>query len=244
VDWILLAALLFILAAYFIKGFSGFGPALIIVPAFTLLFNPITAVSLSSVFDTVTGIILLSTVFKSVKWRAVFPAAFFLAAGAYLGVSLLSLIPIMVLKIMIAIVVCGFIFILLAEKKIDYSFLKSESDIYLYISAAIAGTLAGMTGTGGPILVIFVKLKHKKDTFRSQIIAIFTIGAIWRLFLYENNGFLSAFTIETFIMIVFAVIGLAVGHFLQKRVNEQRFNHYVALILVIPVLTLLLEVLI
>jgi uncharacterized membrane protein YfcA len=244
VDWILLLSLIFILAAFFVKGFSGFGPALIIVPSFTLLFNPLTAISLSSLFDAIAGIILLITVFKSVNWKFIFPTAFFLVIGAYAGVSLLGVISVNVLKILIVIVVCVFIYILISEKSLDLAFVKNRGNAFLFGLAAITGIFTGLTGTGGPILVIYIKLKNKKDEFRSQIIAIFTLGAVWRLFLYKYNGFLPEFEFETFIMILFVVLGLSIGHFLQRNVNEQRFNRYVAFILIIPVVTLLFEVLI
>ncbi len=240
-DWILLLSLIFILAAYFVKGFSGFGPALIIVPSFTLLFNPVTAISLSSLFDTIAGVLLLMTVFKSVKWKFVFPTTFFLVGGAYIGVSLLSLIPVNLLKVLIALVVCAFIYILISERNLNFPFVKNRGNSFLFVLAAITGMLAGMTGTGGPVLVIYLKLKNKKDEFRSQVIAIFTIGAIWRLFLYKYNNLLPVIEFNTLIMILFVVIGLSIGHIFQRNVNEQVFNKYVATILIIPVMTLLIE---
>ena len=244
VDWILLLALIFILAAFFVKGFSGFGPALIIVPSFTLLYNPIAAISLSSLFDAIAGILLLLTVFKTVNWKFVFPTSFFLVLGAYVGVSLLGLISVGLLKILIALIVCVFIYILISGSGLNFSFVKNRGRIFLFGLAAITGIFAGLSGTGGPILVIYIKLKHKKDEFRSQIIAIFAIGAVWRLFLYEYNGLLPQFEFNTFIMIVFVIVGLSIGHAFQRNVNEQRFNKYVAIILIIPVMTLVFEAII
>ncbi|KAA3608491.1 MAG: sulfite exporter TauE/SafE family protein [Calditrichaeota bacterium] len=240
-DWILLLAIVFILAAYFVKGFSGFGPALIIVPSFTILYDPLTAISLSSLFDAIGGTLLLLTVLKNVNWRFVFPTAFFLAIGSYLGVSILGFVPVNLLKILIAAVVCIFIYVLISNRKFEFTFIRKSGNPFLFALATLTGMLAGLTGTGGPILIIFLKLKNRKKEFRSQAIAIFTIGAIWRLFLYEYNNFLPELNLTIFVMILFMVIGLAFGHFLQRNVNEQLFNRYVALILIIPVMTLFFE---
>ena len=61
--------LLIILLAYFIKGFSGFGPALVIVPLFTLLYDAPSALLLAAVFDVFAGGILLRSVWKEIDWK-------------------------------------------------------------------------------------------------------------------------------------------------------------------------------
>jgi len=241
VDSILLLSLIFILIAYFVKGFSGFGPALIIVPSFTLLFNPVTAISMSSLFDSIAGILLLTTVFKNIKWRFILPTTFFLMIGAYAGVSLLSFISVTLLKTLIVLVVLFFIYILISEKDFNFEFVKKHGNFFLFGLAGFTGLLAGVTGAGGPILEIYLKLKNKKEEFRNQVIAIFTLSAIWRLFLYNYKGLLPEFEINTFVMITFVAIGLSIGHIFQRNVNEQRFNKYVAFILIIPVMTLLYD---
>ena len=63
--------LLIILAAYFIKGFSGFGPALIIVPFFTILYDAPSALVLAVIFDMFAGAFLMYSVRKEIDWRFV-----------------------------------------------------------------------------------------------------------------------------------------------------------------------------
>ena len=87
---ILLTSLICVFAAYFIKGFSGFGPALLIIPTFTLLYDPYLALSYSGIFDFIAGISLIGTVYKSINWKIVLPITFFLLLGAYLGIFFFS----------------------------------------------------------------------------------------------------------------------------------------------------------
>jgi uncharacterized membrane protein YfcA len=64
----LLLAMLVILAAYTVKGFSGFGPALVIVPFFTILYDPASALLVAAFFDCLAGAVLLVTVRRDINW--------------------------------------------------------------------------------------------------------------------------------------------------------------------------------
>ena len=46
-----------VFAAYFLKAFTGFGPAMILIPFFTILFDPGTAITASTFFDFWIGLI-------------------------------------------------------------------------------------------------------------------------------------------------------------------------------------------
>ena len=89
---ILILAGLAVFTAYFIKGFSGFGPALVLIPSLTLLFNAETAISASTYFDIIGGIILFISVRKSIDWKFVIPITLLLFIGAYFGANLLETI--------------------------------------------------------------------------------------------------------------------------------------------------------
>jgi len=63
-DYVLYSSLLFVFLAYFLKGFSGFGPALILIPMLSVTIDPETAITAAAFFDAIAGIILFIHVRK------------------------------------------------------------------------------------------------------------------------------------------------------------------------------------
>jgi uncharacterized membrane protein YfcA len=236
-------AILVVLLAYFVKGFSGFGPALVLVPSLTLLFDPETAISASTFFDIIAGPVLLYSVRKQIDWKFVVPVNLLIFTGAYFGAHMLKIVSAGLLTKIIGFGLLGFIVLLLFQSS-NESQKSNPSKLVHWISlpiALIAGFSGGMIGITGPLLVIYMKLNFDKSYFRNQLIAIFTFGAIWRFFLYRWNG--TAFNMDLWLIIVLSVMlfaGLWIGQHVHARVNEKTFNRVIALVLIVPVINLLL----
>ena len=242
-DKIFLLALVITFVAYFVKGFSGFGPALILIPSFTLLYNPVTAIAYSTIFDAIAGILLLVLVIKNIDWKFVLPIIMLMFAGAYFGVMFITRIPVQTLKLLIGIVLVLFIIILLSEREDRFTFVKNTQKSFVYGMAFLAGFIGGITGITGPILVIIFKLKFEREAFRSQLIAIFTMGALWRLYLYYSHQLIPEFKAEFIYMVIIVLIALGIGHLFQNNMDEKRFNRYISFILIIPAVNLFIDVL-
>ena len=242
-DKIFLLALVITFVAYFVKGFSGFGPALILIPSFTLLYNPVTAIAYSTIFDAIAGILLLVLVIKNIDWKFILPIILLMFAGAYFGVMFITRIPVQTLKLLIGIVLVLFIIILLSEREDRFTFVKNTQKSFVYGMAFLAGFIGGITGITGPILVIIFKLKFEREAFRSQLIAIFTMGALWRLYLYYSHQLIPEFKAEFIYMVIIVLIALGIGHLFQNNMDEKRFNRYISFILIIPAVNLFIDVL-
>ncbi|MCB0283046.1 MAG: sulfite exporter TauE/SafE family protein [Calditrichae bacterium] len=241
-DPLFIAAIAVTFLAYFVKGFSGFGPALILIPTLTIIYDPITAISYATIFDAIAGVILLSIVFRKVDWKFVLPITALLFTGSYFGVMFIKQIPAEKLKLLIGIVLIVFIAILLSDRENHFEFIKKTGNSFLLSAAFIAGFIGGITGISGPILVMIFKLRFVKDVFRTQLIAIFTFGGLWRLFLYNNNGIIPELPLSIFVLIGVVLIALTIGHLFQTNLDEKRFNRYISIILIIPAVNILIEV--
>ena len=241
---IVLVISLAVFAAYFIKGFSGFGPALILIPSLTLLINPETAIFASTYFDIIAGIILFISVRKSIDWKFVIPITLLLFIGAYFGANLLKIISTELLTQIIGYGLILFSAILIFQKQNGDDQIK-QSKIKQFVSlpiALIAGFSGGMIGISGPLLVIYMKLNYNKTYFRNQLIAIFTFGAIWRFALYRMHDI--AFEMDILLIIMLTVImlvGLWLGQHLHLKVDEKNFNRIIAFMLLVPAINLFLQ---
>lgn len=241
-DLIFFAAIIVTFTAYFVKGFSGFGPALILIPTFTIIYDPITAISYATIFDAIAGVILLTIVFKKVDWKFVLPITALLFCGSYFGVMFIKQIPAEKLKLIIGIVLVVFISILISERENHFNFIKKTGNPFLLTAAFIAGFIGGITGISGPILVMIFKLRFVKDVFRTQLIAIFTFGGLWRLFLYKSNEIIPRLPSSFFILIAVVLVALTIGHLFQSNLDEKKFNRYISFILIIPAINILIDV--
>jgi len=233
--------ILVIIVAYFIKGFSGFGPALIIVPFFTILYDPPSALVVAALFDFFAGLILLFTVRKEIRWSFVLSIFAALGLGVIFGSLLLGQIPVNGLKKLIGAILLVFALLILFQKngegfrnKHKYRFLK-------YPAAFTGGFLGGLVSMSGPPLIIYMKMMYDKTFFRTQLIAIFTLGTAWRYLMFLYHDIPMNIPLHNLIIYFFCLLaGLWIGTHLHVRVNEVVFNKTVALILLIPAVGLLL----
>jgi len=146
-----LAVLLAAALAGLVRGFSGFGAAMIFIPVVSALYAPQTAVILLFVADGVVTLPVVARLFRHCVWREVAP----LAAGATLayplGVQLLLALDPVPLRWTISLLVL----VLVAVLASGWRYRAKPS---LAGSAAVggaAGIAGGMSGIAGPPIVLF-----------------------------------------------------------------------------------------
>jgi uncharacterized membrane protein YfcA len=229
-----------VFTAFFIKGFSGFGTALLLVPLFTMLFGPKSALPTTALFDMIAGFILIISVRNKIEWPFVIKTTAALFVGAFIGVLFLSVIPHYILSKIIGFGLLVFIVVLLLQKNNGLSVKEYSTSYWHYFIAALSGFSGGLIGVSGPILAVYMKVRHKKDFFRTQLIAVFFFGSMWRLLLFYWHGMHIAFGVsQSAVLVVILLAGLWVGQHINLRVNETIFNRVIAVILLIPTAKLL-----
>ena len=163
------AALIVVLAAYFIKGLSGFGPALLMIPFLSILFDPPTAITVTALMDFLAGGLLLPGVHRELNWRFVIHIFAGLALGAVAGTFLLGVIPVLILKKIIGASILIFAVALVLQKDgREEAAGPREKSLWNYPVGFISGLLGGLLGISGPPLIIYMKLHYKKSFFRSN----------------------------------------------------------------------------
>jgi hypothetical protein len=239
---ILSATLATVFAAFFLKGFSGFGPALVLIPLFTILYDAHTAISVSAFLDMIAGFYLLFPLIKRIDWRFVIPVVLVSSIGSFFGISLINRISVNLLEKLIAAMILSFIIYLLLRKTVEQK-IQSARHNFLYLKypvSLLSGLLGGLIGISGPPLVIYLKLTADKQYFREQLIAVFALGALWRSFWYWS--FEIHIGINIFNLLVMSIVlfcGLMAGSKTHFKVSETAFDRIVALVLLWPVMNIL-----
>ena len=237
----LILAALVVFAAYFLKAFTGFGPAMIMIPFFAILYDPGTAITAATLYDFLAGMILLVSVRKQIQWKFVFSIFASLAFGAIFGSFLLGNVPDYWVKKIIGITIFIFAIVILFQKNGNSEKKKSRKIQTLkYPIGAFGGFLGGFIGISGPPIIIYLKMLYEKSFFRTQLIGIFFFGAGWRFMLYRINDI--PFNLEYHEIGIFLVVMLVAafaGTKLHFKVNETIFNRIVAILLIVPSLNLI-----
>ncbi|APF17948.1 protein of unknown function DUF81 [Caldithrix abyssi DSM 13497] len=239
---IFLFAVLVIFVAYFVKGFTGFGPALILIPTLSYFYAPPQVIFLSALLDVFGGIYLLAKVYRLINWKFVLPILALFFPGAYIGAKLLNAFDVALLKTLLGLAMIFFIGLIWFNTIASSHKFKIKTSHKISLPLAfLAGIGGGLFGISGPLLVIYFKLALKKASFRAQLIAIFAFGAAWRLLLYHSLGTEVSFNMwQLFIFITVMFLAVVTGNRWQLRINPIKFDRFVAAVLLIPSLTLLL----
>lgn len=239
---IILASIV-VFAAYFLKGFSGFGPALLMIPFFTLLYDPGTAITTSTIFDFLAGFILFISVRKQIQWKFVLSIFASLAFGAIFGSFLLGKVPVFWIKKIIGITILIFALVIFFQKNGNGRIIINRKiEILKYPVAVFGGFIGGFVGISGPPIIIYLKMLYAKSFFRTQLIGTFVFGAAWRFILYQLNDI--PLNLDYHILGIFLTVMLLAtwaGTKLHFKVNEIIFNRIIAVLLIIPVLNLILS---
>ena len=239
---IILAALV-VFAAYFLKAFTGFGPAMIMIPFFAILYDPGTAITTAALYDFLAGFLLLISVRKQIQWKFVFSIFASLAFGAIFGSFLLGNVPDYWVKKIIGITILVFAIIILFQKNGNSVKVKSKKiKLLKYPIGAFGGFLGGFIGITGPPIIIYLKMLYEKSFFRTQLIGIFFFGAGWRFILYRINNIpfnLDYYEVGIFLMVMLCAAWA--GTKLHFKVNEIVFNRIVAFLLIIPSINLIIN---
>jgi uncharacterized membrane protein YfcA len=233
-------SLLIILFAYFLKGFSGFGPALIMIPFLTIIYDPVTAIIITTLLDMLAGVTMTVQVKNEIAWSFVTPIILTMAIGAGFGAYLLGQLPMTTIQTTMAIAIgvfAGFIFF----QKNNGTVTSTKRAYLKYPIGAVSGFLGGLLGISGPPLVIYMKLMFAKSFFRTQLIIIFLVGSAWRFVLYMMNRLepnLNYYYLLPFILVM--LIGIFLGHKVHVKVSETIFNRLVAAIILVAAIRMLI----
>jgi uncharacterized protein len=220
---------LVIFIAYFVRGISGFGSALVAVPLLAQVM-PVTVV--------VPTIVLLDYTasmshgihhFKHIQWRDLIPMLPFTLTGILIALFLLKQLHPGLLTDALG------IFIILYA---IYSLLPLPPLHGSRVWAAPLGLLTGLVGTvfgtGGPFTVIYLRLRDLgKTAFRGTVATFFAIDGGLRLAGFTASGFYSEENLLLALMgLPIVVIALYLGGHVHTNLSQTSLVRIVAFILI------------
>ncbi|WP_148203055.1 sulfite exporter TauE/SafE family protein [Thiobacillus denitrificans] len=172
------AAAAILLAAYFIRGITGFGSGLIAVPLLALFMPLQFVVPLVLLLDFTASLVLGGVHFKRVRWDEIGILIPFSVVGVAFGTGLLVNLPQAPMLIGLALFVLVFGLRSLLNLHGD----KPVSRLWAIPASLTGGTVGGLFGTGGPPYVIYLahRIRDKGES-RATLSALFFIEGLTRI---------------------------------------------------------------
>jgi uncharacterized membrane protein YfcA len=139
------------LVAGLVRGFSGFGSAMILTPALSALYGPAIAVPIGLALELLVTVPLLPGSVRLVEWRRIGILCLAAFAAVPLGVWLLLNLPPVVMRVAISAVILGFVAIL----AFGWRYHGRPTIAATLATGAASGLLNGASGMAGPPVVFY-----------------------------------------------------------------------------------------
>jgi len=229
-----------LLAAYFIRGITGFGSGLIAVPMLALFLPLQFVVPLVLLLDFTASIVIGGLHFKRVQWDEVGILIPFGIVGVVLGTSLLVKLPPAPMLMTLA----AFVFVFAVRSLFNVHGDKPISRGWAVPASLTGGTVGGLFGTGGPPYVIYLnhRIRDKGD-LRATLSAVFFTEGLARIITFLVAGLLM--TLQVWVAYIVAlplVLGaLYLGGHVHVSLSREQVTRLVGGLLLVSSLSLLFK---
>jgi len=231
-----------LLAAYFIRGITGFGSGLISVPLLALFLPLQFVVPLILLLDFTASIVIGGFNFKRVKWDEVGVLIPFGFVGVILGTSLLVNLPPEPMLIALA----GFVFIFAVRSLLNLHGDKLISRGWAVPASLTGGTVGALFGTGGPPYVIYLshRIRDKSD-LRATFSALFFTEGLTRIGSFLVAGLLMTASVWVAYFAALPVVlgALYLGGRVHVGLTQPQMTRLVGVLLLVSSVSLLFKAL-
>ncbi len=227
-----------IFTAYMVKGISGFGSGLIAIPLLAF-FLPLAVIVPTLGLLSYTGTLYQSlSLRKHVAWRDILPLLPFSLAGIALALWLLVNIETDTLTFALGLFIVTY--------SLYSLFMKMElrgGRRWAILAGSLGGFISAIFGTGGPFYVIYLKLRQlDKTQFRASIAMVFLIDGGARISGYALSGlYVQQALWLVLILVPVLVLAMWVGHRLHHRINQDKFNQIINVLLCVSGIMLMVK---
>lgn len=235
-------AALIVFGAIFVRGVTGFGAALVLVPLLSLFWNLRQVVMIAALVQVVTGVPLTLEARREVAWRVLATLLAGSLCGLPLGAALLTILPLPLLRRGLGLLTLVFgLTRLLSRGDREPARMGDRLTLLGVPCGFVGGFLTGVIGTGGPPVVAYLYYRLPLAAARrATLLAYFMTLDALRLPGYLRLGVAGTATLWTALALVpFAVLGGIAGSRVHGRAGERTVATAMALLLTVTGVVLL-----
>jgi uncharacterized membrane protein YfcA len=231
-------AVIVVLVAGIVRGFTGFGSALVMVPVLAILWSPTEAVTAALGLGVVGSAQLVPRALPQARWRELGPMAVTLALFTPIGTAILiGVDPETVRKIIAALIL-----IITTIMLRGWQYGGPRGALPGAAAGAIGGVINGIAAIGGPFAVLYLlALKEDAVTQRANIVVQVALMGVFGLLYIALAGAIGATDlIRIAILAVPMLVGTWTGGRLFLRLPGTVFRTIVMWVLIVMSLTILI----
>jgi uncharacterized membrane protein YfcA len=237
-DRTLALGLLIALIGGLVRGTTGFGAAMVMTPALSLLIGPKTAVPVTLLLETFAALPMLPAAARVAKWRVIAPISFAALLTVPLGGMLLAYAQASLLRTLIALTVIVFSLSLLSGFRY-HGAQRTSTSIGL---GALSGAMLGATSIGAPPVIIYLlsgpdAASVTRANLTLYVVAISAAGLV----MLTTGGLIVADTLRFagWLALPFAG-GVIVGSKVFARFSDLRFRQFTMVFMLLVAVGVLL----
>ena len=222
-----------------IRGYSGFGFAMVAVTSMSLVLPPAQVVPIVLILEVFASIRLIPQVWRKIDWYSLrwllTGSLFAIPAGVYF----LATIPAEPMRIFISALVLIAAILLLT----GWAWRRMPGRPLILTTGLACGLLNGAAAIGGPPVILFyLSSPAGVAVSRASIIAYFLGIDVISLVVASIQGLTTLETLRLTIMALLPLLGgIHLGSRLFKNINESAFRQHVLILLIILALIGLLK---
>jgi uncharacterized protein len=205
-----------------LRGFSGFGSAMVLAPTLAALYPLTEAVPLVILLEIALSFQLLPAATRHVVWREIAILSAAALPGLALGAWLLAVAPQQTLRIAISVLIIAFLALVLMRVRRT----GRKTPQGLAASGILSGVANGASGVGGPPVVLYYLAGDDSSAaVRATVIWYFFIIDAMSAAIYTGQGFVTQSVLAlTVLCVPAAVAGVWLGSRLFDKASEQTYR--------------------
>jgi uncharacterized membrane protein YfcA len=229
-DWRLLAAALATAIAGLMRGYAGFGTAVILAPIYSVLWGPKAGVPVMLLMELIVSIQLLPSAFKDADRRVILPIGGTAALMTPLGAYILITADGELLRRAIG----GFVLVFGGLLMSGWRYNGSRPLPLNMAVGAVSGLLKGSTGMSGPPVILYLLAgKEAAKTHRANLILFFSVISLVSVFPPLFLGLFDlAALVRTAVLLPILVICARIGARLFHVVPQSWYRPFALIVLI------------
>jgi len=234
-DGRLIAAVVVAMLAGVVRGFSGFGSALIYVPLIAAIYEPRIATVSFAIMDYVCVLPYAVRAFPRARWHEVLPAFAAALVTVPLGTMMQNAVDPIALRWGMAIFVLVFVVLFAAGWR--YPFKPST------LAASVAGALSGFAGgatqmSGPPAILYWLGSPENAAIIRANLLVFLILLGMTLLANYAWHGLMTANPIALAVLLWPAyIVALAIGALWFRGASDQSYRRIAYVIVALAAAT-------
>ena len=216
------------LAAFVVRGVSGFGSSMVGIGGLSLLLPPQQVVPAFLALELLTTAHLLPGVWRQIDWRSLRWVIGGCLLATPLGLTLLAGLDADSMRLGVSLCLLVIAALMLSGLAQRWAPKQTPGPLGALAVGAVSGALNGAVGISGPPAIVFYFATTAAATSRATLIAYFLFTDVWALALAGGAGLLTSAALPLIVAALpWSLAGIWLGSRLYLRLDEAQLRRLV-----------------